>query len=131
MSSDPEFDETAGEVLPVTAPDRRRWWLSIRGIMTLWIIAIVLAVIVLFVADNFVLVEVRLMQLRIQARLAWVVILAFVGGALVGLIVGRLSAKPLVFRWRRGEGTTQGAQAAGQKGTTLDTTPGARRPAGR
>ena len=50
------------------------------------IVACVLVVAVLFVAANFVLVEVRLMGLNFEARLAWVVVvpaaLAFAGGVL-------------------------------------------------
>jgi len=50
------------------------------------IVACVLVVAVLFVAANFTLVEVRLMGLSFQARLAWVVVvpaaLAFAGGLL-------------------------------------------------
>lgn len=50
------------------------------------IVACVLVVAVLFVAANFMLVEVRLMGLNFETRLAWVVVvpaaLAFAGGVL-------------------------------------------------
>ena len=50
------------------------------------IVACVLILAVLFVAANFVLVEVRFMGLDFEARLAWVVVvpaaLAFAGGLL-------------------------------------------------
>lgn len=58
------------------------WNRAMRALM----VACVLVVAVLFVAANFTLVEVRLMGLSFQARLAWVVIvpaaLAFAGGLL-------------------------------------------------
>ena len=50
------------------------------------IVACALVVAVLFVAENFVLVEIRFMGLSLEVRLAWVVVvpaaLAFAGGLL-------------------------------------------------
>lgn len=86
----------------IVSSARRPWWLSIKGLVYLWSAAILLAVIVLFVADNFVLVEVRLMQLRVQARLAWVVILAFIAGSVAGVTIGRITAGRGFWRQRRG-----------------------------
>lgn len=50
--------------------------------------ALGLVVVLLFVAANFVLVDVRLLGLTVETRLAWAVVvpsaLAFVGGATAG-----------------------------------------------
>lgn len=63
--------------------------LTNRRIAALVIIAIVLAFLALFVADNFVLVEIRLVNLHIRARLAWAVLLPFAFGAVAGYLAGR------------------------------------------
>ncbi len=48
-----------------------------------------LAMLVFFVADNFVLVEVRLFTFQRQMRLAWALLIAFAVGALFGAIAAR------------------------------------------
>jgi hypothetical protein len=100
MSSDTPADNDALGADPVA---RRPWWLSVKGIGCLWLIALVLVAFVLFVADNFVLVEVRLGNLRIQARLAWVVIIAFGLGGVIGVIAGWVVSGRGFFRkgWLR------------------------------
>lgn len=58
------------------------WSRALRAVF----VACVLVVVVLFVAANFVLVDVRLLGLRLEVRLAWAVVvpaaLAFGGGLL-------------------------------------------------
>lgn len=56
----------------------------------LWIVGIAtfLGIIVLFVADNFVLIEVRLLNVRIEMRLAWALLLAFLLGGTGGVVLG-------------------------------------------
>ncbi len=52
-----------------------------------WVVgsALVMTALVFFIADNFVLVEIRLATLRIQARLAWVMIVPLLLGVLIGV----------------------------------------------
>ena len=58
-------------------------------------IATFLGLVVLFVADNFVLVQIRLVNLRIEMRLAWALLITFLLGILGGLL--------LAWLLRRGE----------------------------
>lgn len=51
--------------------------------------AVTLALLVLFVADNFVLVEIRLLVTRVQVRLAWALLAAFALGAASALALDR------------------------------------------
>lgn len=44
---------------------------------------------VLFVLDNFVLIEIRLGNARIQMRLAWAIIISVLGGLGLGFLAGR------------------------------------------
>ncbi len=62
--------------------NRRLAWLALT--------AIGLASLVLFVADNFVLVEIRLLVTRVQVRLAWALLAAFGLGAASALAIDRL-----------------------------------------
>jgi uncharacterized integral membrane protein len=57
--------------------------------------AIALVLLVIFVAQNFVVVEVRLLFWRIDLRLAWALVIIGVCGALVG------STLTLIWRSRR------------------------------
>ena len=52
------------------------------GRLVLW--AAALALLVLFIAENFLLVEIRLIVTRVETRLAWALIIA----ALLGFLVG-------------------------------------------
>lgn len=58
----------------------------------LWLVglALFLALLVLFIADNFVLVEMRLFTLRIRARLAWLLLVSLLIGIALGLSVGSM-----------------------------------------
>lgn len=67
---------------PDTLPDRR--FLTGRRLGVLVGIAMVLALLVFFVADNFVLVQMRLFTVRIQARLAWLIVIPFALGLALG-----------------------------------------------
>lgn len=67
----------------------RKWTLRLA------VLAITLALIVLIVAQNFVVVEVRLIARQVEARLAWALLIAFGLGILAGLLLPR--------PWRRGE----------------------------
>ena len=59
-------------------------FLSGRRLGVLVGLAVVLALLAFFVADNFVLVQVRVFTVRIQARLAWVMVMPFVLGIGIG-----------------------------------------------
>ena len=58
-------------------------------VIWLAVVAIGLAALVFFVADNFVLVDVRVFTYERQMRLAWALLIAFAAGALVGAIAAR------------------------------------------
>jgi uncharacterized integral membrane protein len=64
--------------------------LTSRLVIGLVGVSVVLALLLLFVADNFVLIEVRLLVIRVQARLAWVLIVTFIAGAGIGFLTARL-----------------------------------------
>lgn len=44
---------------------------------------------VLFVLDNFVLIEIRLVNAHIQMRLAWAILISVLGGGALGFLAGR------------------------------------------
>jgi hypothetical protein len=69
---------------------KTRTILTTRRLLWLVGIATFFALVVLFVADNFVLIEVRLLTLRIEMRLAWALLFAFLFGGAHGLLFGRL-----------------------------------------
>ena len=58
----------------------------------LWLVglALFLALLVLFIADNFVLAEMRLFTLRIRARLAWLLLVPFLIGIALGVSGGSM-----------------------------------------
>lgn len=62
---------------------QRRW--------TLWLViaAVVLALIAIFVTQNYETVEVRLLFWSIEMRLAWAIVLAWLIGVIVGWVVPR------------------------------------------
>lgn len=60
-----------------------------RRLAVLVVVAVVLALLVLFVADNFVLVEIRLIVTRVEMRLAWALLIAALGGSIIGFVSGR------------------------------------------
>lgn len=64
---------------------RKRRFLTNRLVVA----AVVLALLVLFIADNFVLIEVRLLATRVQVRLAWALLGAFLLGGLNALVFAR------------------------------------------
>ncbi len=66
---------------PRRLTNRRLVWLAFA--------AVTLASLVLFVADNFVLIEIRLVVTRIQVRLAWALLAAFALGAASALAIDR------------------------------------------
>lgn len=67
-----------------------RQLLTNRRLLGLVVVAVVLAFLALFAADNFVLIEIRLVNVRIEMRLAWALLIcAFVGGV-IGFLLGRL-----------------------------------------
>ena len=83
-------DRAAREGHAMGTTRRTRTILTTRRL--LWIIGIAtfLALVVLFVADNFVLVQVRLVNLRIEMRLAWALLITFLLGTLAGLLLAWL-----------------------------------------
>lgn len=71
--------------------DRRpRTILTTKRLLWLVGVATFLGLIVLFVADNFVLIEVRLLNLRFEMRLAWALLITFLLGTLSGLLLAWL-----------------------------------------
>jgi uncharacterized integral membrane protein len=68
----------------------RRTLLTYRRLTILLAIAVGLGLLALFVADNYVLVGIRLMNLRLEMRLAWALMLSFIVGGVVGYLVGWL-----------------------------------------
>lgn len=75
--------------------DGQRRLLTNRRLVWLMLAALVLGTLVLFVADNFVLIEIRLLVTRVRMRLAWALIAAFLLGGVSVLVLGRL-----LRRWR-------------------------------
>jgi uncharacterized integral membrane protein len=63
--------------------------LTNRRLLGLVAAALLLALLTLFVADNFVLVEIRLVNLRIEARLAWALLVPTAAGLAIGYLAGR------------------------------------------
>jgi uncharacterized integral membrane protein len=53
------------------------------------IAALLSILLVLFVLDNFVLIEIRLVNARIQMRLAWAVLISVLAGGALGFLAGR------------------------------------------
>lgn len=72
------------------APSPAKHVLTNRRLLWLVGVAIFLALLVLFIADNFVLVEMRLFTLRIRARLAWMLIVPFLLGIALGFAAGEI-----------------------------------------
>ena len=80
------------------AGDAQRWWRFGRittAVRWLLVAAAALMLLVLFIADNFVVIEVRVFTVHTTARLAWVLLLTFSLGALFGI------AGHALWRWRR------------------------------
>jgi hypothetical protein len=78
--------------------DGQRWWRFGRTTTVVrWLVvaAAALMLLVLFIADNFVVIEVRVFTIHTTARLAWVLLLTFSLGALSGIACYAL------WRWRR------------------------------
>lgn len=70
---------------------RQHRWQSPRiGTIRLMVWAVALALLVLFVAENFIVVEVRLIFWRTSTRLAWALLIAAVLGFLTGWLLPRL-----------------------------------------
>lgn len=72
---------------------KRPSFLTNRRIGTLVGIALFMAACVFFVADNFVLIDVRFFTIYVQMRLPWLVLITFV--------VGIASGVGLSWFWRR------------------------------
>ncbi len=70
--------------------DNERRLLTNRRLLWLVIFAVLAAMLMLFVADNFVLTEIRFFNRGIQVRLAWAMILPLLAGGLIGYLWGRL-----------------------------------------
>lgn len=72
-------------------PRERSWRPGRSTQVVFWLVLVAtgLALLVFFVADNFVLVDVRLFTFQRQMRLAWALLIAFAVGALFGAIAAR------------------------------------------
>lgn len=64
--------------------------LTNRRLVWLMLAAVTLGTLVLFVADNFVLIEIRLLVTRVRIRLAWALTAAFLFGGVSALALARL-----------------------------------------
>ncbi len=65
-------------------------WRSWRWTAKLALIAVVFTLLTVFVADNFVIVETRLLFWSLETRLAWSLLLAAILGFFMGLLAARL-----------------------------------------
>jgi uncharacterized integral membrane protein len=65
-------------------------WQTWRWTVTMALIAVCLTLLTLFVADNFIVVEVRLVFFKLETRLAWSLLLAAALGFAIGLLADRL-----------------------------------------
>ena len=63
--------------------------LTNRRVAGLVAVAALFALLAVFVADNFVLTQVRLFTVTFQVRLAWALVIAFVSGAVIGALLAR------------------------------------------
>jgi membrane protein YqaA with SNARE-associated domain len=70
--------------------DNGRRMLTNRRLAWLVVVALLAALVMLFVADNFVLIEVRFFNRGIQMRLAWAMIIPLLLGGSIGYLWGRL-----------------------------------------
>lgn len=67
-----------------------RGWL---GTAVLVVCAAVSMLLVVFVAQNFIVVEVRLLRWEIDVRLAWALVLAGAIGFGIGVLAGRVTSR--------------------------------------
>jgi uncharacterized integral membrane protein len=69
-----------------TGRSRGRWEPARSTVAVGWLVAVAvfLALLVLFIADNFVLVRIRIFTVQRETRLAWVLLITFGAGALAG-----------------------------------------------
>jgi uncharacterized integral membrane protein len=70
--------------------DNGRRMLTNRRLAWLVVAALLAVLVMLFVADNFVLIEVRFFNRGIQMRLAWAMIIPLLLGGSIGFLWGRL-----------------------------------------
>jgi uncharacterized membrane protein YoaK (UPF0700 family) len=64
--------------------------LTIRRMLGVVATTVLLGLFTLFVADNFVLVDVRIITIDIQMRLAWALLIPAIGGFVLGYLISRL-----------------------------------------
>jgi uncharacterized integral membrane protein len=53
-------------------------------------VAILLMLLIFFIAENFVLVEIRLIVTRVQVRLVWALVTAFLIGGVTGVLLASM-----------------------------------------
>jgi len=75
---------------------QRLSFLTFRRVAALVGVAVFMAACVFFVADNFVLIDVRFFTFFVQMRLAWLVLITFLVGVGSGVVLSWL--------WRRRRG---------------------------
>lgn len=61
----------------------------------LWLVglALFLVLLIFFIAENFVLVEIRLIVTRVRVRLVWALLATFLIGLVIGVLLGRVARK--------------------------------------
>jgi membrane protein YqaA with SNARE-associated domain len=74
----------------IAVTTRRRHVLTNRRLAWLFVVTAFVVIVVLFVADNFVMVRVRLLMLDGQVRLAWVMLSTLLIGIAIGGLGGWL-----------------------------------------
>lgn len=76
-------DDTAS-IAPGSSGAERQLPVMTRVVIRLVILALALVILVFFIAGNFVVVDVRVFGVYVSRRLAWVILLSFLSGAVVG-----------------------------------------------
>lgn len=67
----------------------RNW--SGTGVLVVW--ALLSVLLVVFVAQNFIVVEVRLLRWELDLRLAWAIVVAIVAGFAVGVFAAKVISR--------------------------------------
>jgi membrane protein YqaA with SNARE-associated domain len=74
----------------IAVPRSRPRVLTNRRLAWLFVVTVLVAVVALFVADNYVIVRVRILTLDRQVRLAWVMLSTLLIGLAIGGLAGWL-----------------------------------------
>lgn len=78
-----------------TPPSPPTPFLSNRRLGWLLLVTALVGVVTFFVADNFIIIDVRILTFNFQTRLAWIMLMCL----LVGMMLG--AGLVALWRWRR------------------------------